>query len=249
VNSPAWLQQLAAVYRWLRPDAETRRRTRYYIFDLIGWVAGTESDALAAKQQEEPKMKVPFKQTVVAALLAILILASPALAADPKSANKKSPPPVVQQGVQQQLAEQQQRILELERLLKEQGLLLETLRQHLVAQEQKAALSPNSASAQEPATQGATPNQELERISGELDAVAQANKELGEKVNSVEKKTSDNEKNITAKTRGLGNFTFSGDVRVRYEPFFGGTQSEDRHPSASACANANAKFSDRSAAG
>ncbi len=195
-------------------------------------------------------MKVPLKQTVVAALLAILILASPALAADPKSANKKSPPPAVQQDVQQQLTEQQQRILELERLLKEQGLLLEALRQHWVAQEQKATLSPNSASAQEPATQGASPNQELERISGELDAVAQANKELGEKVNNVEKKTTDNEKNITAKTRGLGNFTFSGDVRLRYEPFFGGTQTQDRHRERIRLRfNANAKFSDEISGG
>ena len=45
VKSPAWRTKLAAVYRWLRPDAEMRRRTRYYIFDLIGWVAGAKIDA------------------------------------------------------------------------------------------------------------------------------------------------------------------------------------------------------------
>ncbi len=196
-------------------------------------------------------MKVPFKQSIVAALLAVLALAAPALAGGPK-ATKKTPPPVVQQEVQQQLAEQQQRIVELERLLKEQGLLLEALRQHLRAQEnqQAAAPTPNSASAQAPATQGATQNQELDRISGELDAVAQSNKELGDKVNNIEKKTTDNEKNITNKTRGLGNFTFSGDVRLRYEPFFGGTASEDRHRERIRLRfNANAKFSDEISGG
>ncbi len=196
-------------------------------------------------------MKVPFKQTVVAALLAVLVLAAPALAGDPKSA-KKTPPPAVQQDVQQQLAEQQQRIVELERLLKEQGLLLEALRQHLTTQENQpaAAPAPNSASAQAPATQGATLNQEVDRISGELDAVAQSNKELGDKVNNLEKKTNDNEKSITAKTRGLGNFTFSGDVRLRYEPFFGGTASEDRHRERLRLRfNANAKFSDEISGG
>ncbi len=48
VNSPAWRTKLVAVYQWLRPDAETRRHTRYYIFDLIGWVA--EADATPRPQ-------------------------------------------------------------------------------------------------------------------------------------------------------------------------------------------------------
>ncbi|HXE75201.1 MAG TPA: putative porin [Candidatus Xenobia bacterium] len=192
-------------------------------------------------------MKVSFKQTVVGTLLAIVVLAPPARAGEPKSPSKKTPPTALAD-VQQQLAEQQQRILELERLLKEQSLLLEALRQQLAHQDQPAP--PSSASAQAPATPGATQSQEMERISGELDAVAQANKELGDKVNNIEKKTNDNEKNLTAKTRGLGNLSFSGDVRLRYEPFFGGTASEDRHRERFRVRfNANAKFSDEISGG
>lgn len=35
MNPLLWLDKVAAVYRRLRPDAQTRRRTRYFVFDLL----------------------------------------------------------------------------------------------------------------------------------------------------------------------------------------------------------------------
>ena len=144
---PVWKQRLARVYRRLRPEAETRRRTRYYIFDLIGRVAEAEADAAAGQQEERP-MTVPLKKTTLGVLLALL-LAIPALAGENDS--KTTPPAASQPQLQQQLTEQQQRILELERLLKQQGLLLEALRQQLAAMQLQPAPMPTSASAAAPA--------------------------------------------------------------------------------------------------
>ncbi|MGH9778175.1 MAG: putative porin [Candidatus Acidiferrales bacterium] len=246
MNPPVWLEKLAAVYHWLRPDAERRRRTRYFIFDLIGRVAKAEADAAAGKQEERP-MTVPLKKGTLAVLMALL-LAAPMLAGENDS--KTTPPAASQQPLQQQLTEQQQRILELERLLKQQGLLLEALRQQLASMQPQPAPMPSSASAGAPAVQEPPVTQEIDRISGELDAVAESNKELNQKVNEMEKKNAASEKSLGDKIKGLGNFTFSGDVRVRYEPFFGGTQTQDRHRERfRARFNANAKFSDEISGG
>ena len=248
VNPPVWFEKVAVVYHWLRPDAETRRRTRYYVFDLLGQVADAEADAPAGKQEERP-MTVPLKKGTLAVLMALLLapplagLVAPALAGENDS---KTTPAAPQQPLQQQLTEQQQRILELERLLKQQGLLLEALRQQLATMQSPSAPMPSSASAAAPATQdGPAVTQEIERLSGELDAVAEHNKELGQKVDDLDKKNAAGEKSLGDKVKGLGNFTFSGDIRVRYEPFFGGTLAQDRHRERVRLRfNAIAKFSD-----
>ncbi len=244
------------MFRWLRPEAETRRRIRNYIFDLIGRVAEAEAAATAGKQEERP-MTVPLRK-VTLMVLAALLLAVPALAGEKEKEKENdsrtaSLPATSQKQMQQQMTEQQQRILELERLLKQQGLLLEALRQQLATMQLQPAPMPSSASAGAAAVQEPPVTQEIERISGELDAMAEHNKELGQKVNDMEKKSAATEKTLTDKLRGLGNFSFSGDVRVRYEPFFGGptsVQTSDRHRARFRLRfNANARFSDEISGG
>lgn len=194
-------------------------------------------------------MTVPLKKGTLAVLMALLLapplagLAAPALAGENDS--KTTPPAASQQPLQQQLTEQQQRILELERLLKQQGLLLEALRQQLASMQTQPAPMPSSALASAPAVQEPPVTQEIERLSGELDAVAERNKELGQKVDDLDKKNAAGEKSLGDKIKGLGNFTLSGDVRLRYEPFFGGVLSQDRHRERFRVRfNAMAKFSD-----
>lgn len=186
-------------------------------------------------------MDSSWKQRITVGLLGGVLLASP-LAAE--ESNTAKAPTALPPAVEEQLQKQQQRLLELERLLKQQGLLLEKLQQQLATQ-QAPAPAPSSASAVAPAVQGVTPAQEMERLSGEVDALAQSSKETQDKVNTLEKKAADTEKSLGAKVKGLGNFAFSGDVRLRYEPFFGGTLTEDRHRERIRLRfNAIAKFSD-----
>src|SRR3989338_4685207 len=221
VKTMHWLRKPGQVWKSLRGDAETRLHTRYYIFDLIAWVAG---DSDEKEKEEEEGMKKPKRFRAAWVLLAAMLVAGP-LAAEEAS---KNPPP--SDSLQAQVQQQQQRILELERLLKQQALLLEKLQQQLAAlPTAPPAPVPSSASAAAPAVQGASQQQEVERLTGEVDALAQNSKEMQDKVNNLEKKAADSEKSLGAKIKGLGNFAFSGDVRLRYEPFFGGTLTQDRH--------------------
>lgn len=193
-------------------------------------------------------MITSLKGKAAVLLVAGLCLAGPALAEEPAAT---TPPPTPVQ-LQQQLQQQQVRILELERLLKEQGAVLELLRQQLTQGRAPVASGPASASTAAPAVElSAQPpqEQELDRISGELDALAEHNKELGDKVNSLEKKASDSENSLTAKIKGLGNFSFGGDLRLRYEPFRGGTGADRNRARFRARFDIKNKFNDEWTAG
>ncbi|MBI4482151.1 MAG: putative porin [Acidobacteria bacterium] len=106
------------------------------------------------------------------------------------------------EGLQEQLQRQQERVLELERLVREQGLLLDMLRQQSGTRQSESPIVDSASGAAPRATQ------EKERISNEPDALAQSSKEMQEKIDELDKR--------------LGNFSFTGDVRLRYEPFFQG---------------------------
>ena len=110
MKSSQWVSRVVQVLGRLRPEAEIRQRSRYYVFELIAWVAQGEQP-----QQEEKSMKPSLQGKAAALLAAGLWLAAPTLAEEPAA----TPPPPTSAQVQQQLQQQQARILELERLLKE----------------------------------------------------------------------------------------------------------------------------------
>lgn len=100
-----------------------------------------------------------------------------------------------------QLAAQQQQIQQLQELLRRQGLLLESLQQQLTPKSGSPAVSSGSPE------QAAAPR--VEELSEQVKAIGEQTSELNAAVGGLEKKVG-----------GLGNFRFSGDLRVRYEPFF-----------------------------
>ena len=130
-------------------------------------------------------------------------------------------------------------IEELKRVLAEQAGQLASHRQALEEQQEQiqqlqlslAAGSNGAAAAPSPVEQ----HPPLERISNELDAVArsQAPPQAGQadmaaKVDRVNQEFTDAQKKNESRLAGLGNFRFSGDVRVRFEPFFQ-EGAQDRH--------------------
>ncbi len=158
-------------------------------------------------------------------LLAALLLAVPATATD--TPNSTATPTLEQ--LQEQLQRQQERLLELERLLKQQELLLDMLQQQLAALKNQLAPAPNPAFGVTPAAPALTPEQEAERVSGELAARAERSQPPAEKGNKQEKESPEGNKWLAEKLKGLGRFSFSGDVRLRYEPILGGALPRDRH--------------------
>lgn len=97
-----------------------------------------------------------------------------------------------------QLAVQQEQIRQLQELLRRQGAALDALQRQLGAQ------PPPTLASIQPAASAATPPEAP----------------LEERVQKLEETVATNQQQAEKKLKGLGNFSFSGDLRVRYEPFF-----------------------------
>ncbi len=88
-----------------------------------------------------------------------------------------------------------------------------------------------------------------------LAAVARDQEELGNKVGKIEKDLSETRKSVEGRIKGFGPFSFSGDLRVRYEPFFSGGAKTSPEPVSRhrerfrLRVNANAKFNDELSGG
>jgi len=67
--------------------------------------------------------------------------------------------------------------------------------------------------------QRATPPADVEVVKGELEAVAESAHQANQRLTKLETSFADAQKKTDARFKGLGNFNFSGDVRLRYEPF------------------------------
>lgn len=61
---------------------------------------------------------------------------------------------------------------------------------------------------------------DVDIVKGELEAVADSTAQANDRLSKVEKELADYKKANDAKVKQVGNFNFSGDVRVRYEGFF-----------------------------
>jgi hypothetical protein len=61
---------------------------------------------------------------------------------------------------------------------------------------------------------------DLELIKGELEAIADSTSQANQRLTKLESDTAANKKETDAKAKQLGNFNFSGDIRIRFEPFF-----------------------------
>ena len=115
-------------------------------------------------------MTMAFARRAATCLLAAFLLAGTVRAEEPEAAAQTFP----YNDVRRKLEEHQARILQLERLLKEQERLLRALQQQLAEQRTHSASGPRSASASEPLGHGVTAQEEVNRTSGELNALAES---------------------------------------------------------------------------
>jgi hypothetical protein len=69
--------------------------------------------------------------------------------------------------------------------------------------------------------------QDMDLVKGELEAVADSGANTAQRVTKLETDTAAYQKSNDAKVKQIGNFNFSGDLRVRYEPFF--QEGAERH--------------------
>jgi len=99
----------------------------------------------------------------------------------------------------------------------QRALLAEQQRKMQALEKQVAEQSATTASAGEKAE--AARAEDVKLLEGQLEAVADSQKDLGERVNKTTTDLATAQRNADGRFRQLGNFRFSGDLRFRYEPF------------------------------
>lgn len=168
-------------------------------------------------------MKSSFKQQVGMILFSALLLTMPVAA---EEASKPVPSPSSEQ-VQEQLQEQQQQILELERLLKRQALLLEMLRQQLARQQNQQNPLPNPASAVVPAVPAVSSSQEMERLSGEVDGLAETLAQTRTGLSKLSQAQEEQQKNASLIAGWTGSHPYIRSTNGNFYVQFGGRMQLD----------------------
>jgi len=153
--------------------------------------------------------------------------------------------------VEIELQQLKDRILEQSKELEAQRALLREQQQRMqVMERQLSNARPGGADAA-PEASPAEPS----GLAARVYAVADAQEDLGQKVGQIEKELTETKKSVEGKLKGFGPFRFSGDLRLRYEPFFGIVNSSNvvqpnRHRERFRLRlNADAKFNDEFSGG
>ncbi|MBI3669048.1 MAG: putative porin [Acidobacteria bacterium] len=113
-------------------------------------------------------------------------------------------------------------IQQLRELLLEQAKELEAQRAALREQQEKMEALAGELRAVRSHSPAASASAQPGNSPVSLEAVAQGQEELGNKVGKIEKDLSETKKSLEGRLKGFGPFSFSGDMRVRYENAFGG---------------------------
>lgn len=167
----------------------------------------------------------------------------PAAKAAPAAGEKDKPDVLAELQQLRQLLLDQRRELEAQRaLLREQQQKMEALERR-VAEE-------NAARAEAAAAAEVAKAEDVRLLEGQLEAVADSQKELGDRVAGTQKDLAATKSSTEGKLRGLGNFTFSGDLRLRAETFNSGTLTTPRYRARYRLRfNTNAKLNDEISGG
>jgi len=104
--------------------------------------------------------------------------------------------------------------------------------------------------ADQPGNAGAAaPPDDLEVLKGELEAVADSAARSSQRLAKLDSSLAEAQKQTEARVKGLGNFNFHGDVRLRYEPFFQEGAATRQRERMRARLNLTGKLSDEVAGG
>jgi hypothetical protein len=143
--------------------------------------------------------------------------------------------------LRQMMARQSQQMEAQQKMMREQQEKLNALTEEL--RSAQAAASSAAAAAQEAkAEQG-----NAKVTEGQLEAVADATNDLTKKVAALDKDYQGEKKSLGDKIKAIGPFNFSGDFRLREEPFIGGPTNQNQVRTRArfrARLNINAKFND-----
>jgi len=209
-----------------------------------------------------------MRRTWIALLLSALVTVTPSRATDgpdkeaaakeapAQTAAKKRPAPAAKKTAEKSVTEAlSAEVEQLRQMMAQQAQQMETQQKMMREQQEKLnALTEELRSAQTAASSAAAAAQEAKAeqgnakvTEGQLEAVADATNDLTKKVAALDKDYQGEKKSLGDKIKAIGPFNFSGDFRLRDEPFIGGptNQSQVRNRARfRARLNINAKLSD-----
>jgi hypothetical protein len=209
-----------------------------------------------------------MRRTWIALLLSALVTVAPSRATDGpdkeaaakeapgQTAAKKKPAAAAKKSTEKSATEAlSAEIEQLRQMMTQQSQQMEAQQKMMREQQEKLnALSEELRSAQAAASSAAAAAQEAKAeqgnakvTEGQLEAVADATNDLTKKVAALDKDYQGEKKSLDGKIKAIGPFNFSGDMRVRDEPFIGGptNQSQVRNRMRLRLRfNVNAKFND-----
>src|SRR6266446_4881711 len=209
-----------------------------------------------------------MRRTWIALLLSALVTVTPSRATDgpdkeaaakeapAQTAAKKEPAAAAKKPVEKSVTEAlSAEVEQLRQMMAQQSQQMEAQQKMMHEQQERLnALTEELRSAQAAASSAATAAQEAKAeqgnakvTEGQLEAVADATNDLTKKVAAVDKDYQGEKKSLGDKIKAIGPFNFSGDMRVRDEPFIGGptNQSQVRNRERFRLRfNVNAKFND-----
>jgi hypothetical protein len=126
--------------------------------------------------------------------------------------------------MREQISAQRKQIEKLQSALEKQQVELEKAMRTIAASNTMVRTSVETPAIPASRDQGAQASaqkiDDVELVKGELEAVAGSAAEANQRLTKLESDTAAHKKETDGKGRQLGNFTFSGDIRLRVEPFF-----------------------------
>jgi hypothetical protein len=209
-----------------------------------------------------------MRRTWIALFLSALMTVAPSRATDgpekgaaakeapAQTAAKKKPAPPAKKSAEKSATEAlSAEVEQLRQMMTQQSQQMEAQQKMMREQQERLnALSEELRSAQATASSAAAAAQEAKAeqanakvTEGQLEAVADAANDLNKKVGALDKDYQGEKKSLGEKIKAIGPFSFSGDMRVRDEPFIGGptNQSQVRNRERFRLRfNVNAKFND-----
>lgn len=209
-----------------------------------------------------------MRRTWIALLLSALVTVTPSRATDgpdkeaaakeapAQTAAKKKPATAAKKSAEKSVTDAlSAEVEQLRQMMMQQSQQMEAQQKMMREQQEKLnALTEELRSAQAAASSAAAAAQEAKAeqgnakvTEGQLEAVADATNDLTKKVGTLDKDYQGEKKSLGDKIKAIGPFNFSGDMRVRDEPFIGGptNQSQVRNRMRFRLRfNVNAKFND-----
>src|SRR6266851_4216263 len=184
-----------------------------------------------------------MRRTWIALLLSALVTVAPSRATDgpdkeaaakealAQTAAKKKPAAAAKKPAEKSVTEAlSAEVEQLRQMMMQQSQQMEAQQKMMREQQEKLnALTEELRSAQAAASSAAAAAQEAKAeqgnakvTEGQLEAVADATNDLTKKVAALDKDYQGEKKSLDSRIKAIGPFSFSGDMRVRDEPFIGG---------------------------